>query len=205
MKGSSDSARPKGVFLPLTKAFARNTRGAAAVEFAFIVPVLLILYLGSMEISQALDVNKRVSRTASMVADLVTQQESVTKAQLASIMNIGQATLQPYNRDAPATTIVAIQVDSTNSPTAHVAWSLERDGSTISTPLAPGSNISLPANLTTPGAFIVKVSTALDYIPITSWAIKTSSGGGSSVTIPMNETYYLRPRLTSTITCTDCG
>jgi Flp pilus assembly protein TadG len=201
----AEGSRKAGGILTTLKAFARDPRGAAAVEFAFIVPVLITLYLGSMEVSQALDVNKRVNRTASMVADLVTQQESVDKAQLLSIMKIGDATLQPYDRDSPDITIVAIQVDSSDSPKAQVAWSLEHHGNTVSTPFSAGSVISLPANLKTAGAFVVKVTTALNYIPITAWAIKNTSSNGSIVTIPMSETYYLRPRLTSTITCTDCG
>lgn len=186
--------------------FTRNAKGAAAVEFAFIVPILLLMYLGSMEVSQALDVDKRVGRTASEVADLVTQQESVTKAELTSIMRIGAATLQPYRRDTPTISVVAVQVDTSTNPKAHVVWSLMLHNNAVSTPVAAGTVVQLPNQISTSGAFLIKASTSLKYIPITSWAIRTGTldSSSASFTIPMNETYYLRPRLTSTVTCTDC-
>ncbi|TIV71910.1 MAG: pilus assembly protein, partial [Mesorhizobium sp.] len=67
----------------------RDRRGVAAIEFAFIVPVLLIMYFITMEASQAIETSKKVSRIGSMVADLVTQQQTVVKANLDAIMKIG--------------------------------------------------------------------------------------------------------------------
>ncbi|TIV67834.1 MAG: pilus assembly protein, partial [Mesorhizobium sp.] len=75
--------------------FCRDRRGVAAIEFAFIVPVLLIMYFITMEASQAIETSKKVSRIGSMVADLVTQQPSVKTADLDAIMKIGTSTLQP--------------------------------------------------------------------------------------------------------------
>src|SRR5262245_19164857 len=76
----------------------RDRRGVAAVEFAYIAPILLILYFVTMEMAQAVDSNKRVARSASMVADLVTQQQDTSKAELDAIMTIGESIIQPYNR-----------------------------------------------------------------------------------------------------------
>jgi Flp pilus assembly protein TadG len=183
--------------------FLRSVDGTAAVEFAFVVPILLTLYLGSMEVSQALDTDKRVSRTASMVADLVTQQEAVSKAALVSITQIGDATLAPYARSLPTTTIVAIQVSSSATPQATAVWSIRRQGTTVTKPVAAGAVVTLPVDLMTPGAFIVKVTTQLDYVPVTTWSVKGTASGNTFV-LPMGDTYYLRPRLTNTISCSDC-
>ena len=54
----------------------RDRRGVAAIEFAFIVPVLLCMYFITMEASQGLVTDKKVSRIGSMVADLITQTEA---------------------------------------------------------------------------------------------------------------------------------
>ncbi|MBE0692234.1 MAG: pilus assembly protein, partial [Aquamicrobium sp.] len=51
-----------------------DRRGVAAIEFAFIAPLLLMLYFVTMEVAQGIETNKKVSRVGSMVADLVTQQ-----------------------------------------------------------------------------------------------------------------------------------
>ena len=47
-----------------------NQSGVGAVEFALIAPVLIMLYMGSLEVSVAMSVNKKLARAASTVADL---------------------------------------------------------------------------------------------------------------------------------------
>ena len=48
-----------------------DKRGVAAVEFAFIAPLLLCMYFVTMEVGQAIETNKKVGRVGSMVADLI--------------------------------------------------------------------------------------------------------------------------------------
>src|SRR3954452_22450510 len=108
--------------------FWSNRRGVAAVEFALIAPVLLVMYFITMEASQAIETSKKVSRIGSMVADLVTQQTSVVKADLDAIMKIGTSTLQPYTRSKPSITITAIQVTDETTPKVQVVWSRKLDG-----------------------------------------------------------------------------
>src|SRR5690606_29147070 len=76
--------------------FGRDRRGIAAIEFALIAPILLALYFLTMEVSQGIETNKKLSRLGSTVADLITQQNSVTKDDLDAIMKIGGTTLLPY-------------------------------------------------------------------------------------------------------------
>ena len=96
----------------LTKRFRDDMRGIAAIEFALVVPLMLVMYLGTIEISAAVSINRKVSRIASTVADLVTQQTEVAKTDLKGIMEIGEALLFPYDSDKPVITIVAIDVES---------------------------------------------------------------------------------------------
>ena len=100
-----------------------DRRGVAAIEFAFIVPLLLSMYFVTMEVSQAIETNKKVSRVGSMVADLVTQQQTITKAELDAIMAIGESLLQPYNRSKPTITITAIEITDEATPKVKVVWS----------------------------------------------------------------------------------
>ena len=93
-----------------------DRRGVAALEFALVVPLLMAMYFVTMEVSQAIEANKKVSRIADMVADLVTQQQEIRKSELEAIMRIGEATIQPYNRSQPSITITAIQVTDDRRP-----------------------------------------------------------------------------------------
>ena len=187
--------------------FCRDQRGVAAIEFAFIVPVLLIMYFVTMEASQAIETSKKVSRIGSMVADLVTQQQSVVKADLDAIMQIGTSTLQPYNRSTPTIIITAIQITTDPTPKVLVAWSRKLVNGTTSADAAANSATTVPSSLKVAGTFLIRVESDLGYKPIITWSADNANRLGLTSAfsnISMSETYYLRPRRSPTVTCSDC-
>jgi Flp pilus assembly protein TadG len=187
--------------------FGRDRRGVAAIEFAFIVPVLLIMYFITMEASQAIETSKKVSRIGSMVADLVTQQQTVVKANLDAIMKIGGTTLLPYNRSLPTIIITGIQITDEAAPRVLVAWSRKLVGTTYSADAAVNSITTVPAALQIRNTFLIRVESDLGYKPIIAWSASNSQGLGLTSAfsnISMSETYYLRPRRSPTIPCSDC-
>ena len=100
-------------------------------------------------------------------------------------------------------TASAIKIDAALN--AKVYWSRRGNSKTFTTPYAALSTVVIPANLKIANTFLIKVETNLSYIPLTSWSIrdnKTTPGGQASV--PMSESYYLRPRVTPEIDCTGC-
>jgi len=184
-----------------------DRKGVAAVEFALIAPVLLSLYFVTMEVAQAIETNKKISRVASMVADLVTQQQSVTRQEVDAIMVIGETILMPYNRSQPVINVTAIRVTEDNSPKAEVAWSRRLSNGSAGNGDPVGSIVQIPESLRVPGSFLIRVSGQLNYRPVITWtAEQTASLGllGAFDKIGMNETYYLRPRMTDRITCGNC-
>lgn len=186
---------------------ARDRRGVAAVEFAFIAPVLLALYFVTMEVSQGIEANKKVSRVAAMVADLVTQQPEIKRSELEAIMKIGNAIIHPYNRTIPAIEVTGIWIPDENNPTPVVQWSRKVSNNIFSTGAPKNSTATVPEKLKIPGTFLVKVSTSLDYRPVITWAAEEKASMGLAAAfdkIGMNETYLLRPRMTTTIQCADC-
>ncbi|MCP6423203.1 pilus assembly protein, partial [Klebsiella pneumoniae] len=66
------------------------------MEFALIAPLLLFLYITSFELTIGLSVSKRVTRTASTIADLVTQQSKVTTSDLQQMTSVANAVFTPY-------------------------------------------------------------------------------------------------------------
>lgn len=191
-----------GVFHAIHK-FRRNNKGVAAVEFALIVPILLMMYLGTMEISTGITVNKRVARVASTVADLVTQQETVTQAQLEEIMEIGEAILFPYTGSKPTIKIEAIDVDDDYTGGGKIMWTRKLDNGTFGTARPKNEEVWVPERLRIDESFVVLVQTEMTYYPLVTWVTKRD-GGGKSVGIPMKEQYWLHPRLSDTITCSNC-
>ncbi|MAC38359.1 MAG: pilus assembly protein TadE, partial [Oceanicaulis sp.] len=53
--------------------FWRDCRGLSAVEFALIAPVMILLYLGAVDLSLVLSIDRKVTSAASALADLVAQ------------------------------------------------------------------------------------------------------------------------------------
>ena len=141
--------------------FCSNRRGVAAVEFALIVPILLVMYFMTMEASQAIETSKKVSRIGSMVADLVTQQPTIVKADLDAIMQIGTSTIQPYNRSTPNITITAIQVTTDTPPKVQVVWSRKVVSGVNSVGAAAGTTTTVPATLKVAGTFLIRVESNL--------------------------------------------
>lgn len=188
--------------------FSSNRKGVAAVEFALIVPILLIMYFMTMEASQAIETSKKVGRIGSMVADLVTQQPTIVKADLDAIMQIGTSTIQPYSRSTPNITITAIQVTTDTPPKVLVVWSRKVASGVNSVGATAGTATTVPTTLKVAGTFLIRVESTLSYAPIIAWTTNTQQKLGLTqsltTTIPMGETYYLRPRRSLTIPCSDC-
>lgn len=186
---------------------AADRKGVAAIEFAFIAPLLLTMYFVTMEIAPAIDANKKVGRAASMIADLVTQQQSISKSEVEAIMSIGEATLNPYSRTQLKVVITAIKISSDDVPTVKVAWSRKMVDGAFSQDAAKDSTTTVPETLRIKGSFLVRVETSLDYRPIITWTASEKQATGLLAAfdnINMKETYYLRPRMSATIDCSTC-
>lgn len=189
--------------------FLRDRRGVAAIEFAIVAPILFAMYFLTLEFGQAINANKKISRAASMIGDLAAQQPSITPSEADAIMKIGGAILKPYNRSEPNITLTAIEVTDEDTPEVRVIWSRELKNGSTGPGLPKGSITTIPQKLMKKGAFYIWATTSLGYKPIITW----SSNGQKSLGITamagldnlqMSERYYLRPRMSSSIPCSDC-
>ncbi len=187
--------------------FASDRRAVAALEFALIAPLLLSMYFVTMEVAQGIEANKKVGRVGSMVADLVTQQQETSKAELNAILAIGEATLQPYNRSEPTIIITAIEITDEVTPKVKVAWSRKLENGAFGIGPAKESVTTVPTALKIKGSFLVRVESKLEYEPVITWTADNKTSLGLSAAfdgISMDETYHLRPRMSQSVTCDDC-
>lgn len=166
---------------------ARDRRGLAAVEFALILPVLLVLYLGAFEGSQAISANRKVEAVADTVGDLVSRSSSMDATRLSNITSISAAILNPFTSDGLVMTVTTVRVDANGKAT--VDWSKASTGSG----LAAGAAYVLPSDLQ---AF---TDTYLVFSTVT-YPYKALFGYGSMFgNIAMGKTYSFRPRKSSEI------
>jgi Flp pilus assembly protein TadG len=187
--------------------FASHRGGIAAVEFALIAPLLFCMYFLTLEASQAIVTDKKVARIGSMVADLITQQATIAKSELDAIMQIGNSIIQPYGRSNPKIVVTAIEITPDPGSKVQVAWSRKLVEGVASADAAKGSITTVPTSLNVKGSFLIRVESSLSYKPLITWTATQKQSLGLFAafdSINMTETYYLRPRMSSTVTCSDC-
>ncbi|AIC25392.1 Flp pilus assembly TadG-like protein [Rhizobium etli bv. mimosae str. IE4771] len=175
----------------------RERQGAGAIEFAILFPVLVMLYIGAFEITIGLSVSKRATRAAGSIADLVTQQQSVTKSTLAEMRSVATAIFVPYNSSSLTLKITGITVDA--SANATVLWSWAQDGSV---PYAKNAAVSdIPSDMKTANSFLVRSELS---IPYTMFLFAPNFMPDGVRTINISRSYFYRQRQGDSIPCGDC-
>ncbi|MEP4029773.1 TadE/TadG family type IV pilus assembly protein [Roseibium polysiphoniae] len=175
--------------------FTADRSGVAAVEFALILPFLLLLLIGMAETTSALNQDRKVSQIASSVADLVAQSESISTSEAADIMLAASAIMSPYESSRLSVTIASVSFDGNGN--AEVDWSVDQDGGT---PWPTGSEppIDIPDTVAKAGTSLVVGQSNYTYIPM--FASLAQNLFPSAATIPMGDVYFLRPRLSTSVT-----
>lgn len=175
----------------LVRRFGRNTRGLAAVEFAFILPMMLLMVFGTIEISSGVAIDRKVTLTARTLSDLVSQGTQVSNTDLSNFFKLGSAIMTPY-AVTPATMtqkITAVNVDS--AKVAKVEWSfvgsVNGTSASVTTGYAKNTVISsIPADLLVPGKQLIWSEVTYTYTPIIGAVVKTA--------MPLSDQCYTRPR-----------
>jgi len=129
----------------------RDRSGQALVEAALVFPMLIAVFLGVSEFSQAFTVKRRLEAVANTAADLVARTQSIATADLIGIKAMVDEIMKPYPTLTLGLTISSIVADQDNA--TRVAWSYAQgSGATART---PGASVSLPPGLTEPNSSIV--------------------------------------------------
>lgn len=176
----------------MLKRLIKDRRGVSAIEFALIAPVMIMLYLGLAEMTMGLMAKRRVSHVASAVGDLIAQNPSTTQADLADTFSVGEAVMAPFPVGVLTIRLTSVRADASGTP--KVVWSQVHGASLPA--LAPNTTVTLPAGLIAAGESVIMADTRYSY---TSPVTQTLPQG-----IVFANTYYLRPRRSDQVACTDC-
>jgi len=165
-----------------------DTRAVAAVEFAITVPFMLLLYVGGVELGNGLAIGVKVSETAHTVADLVSRNACVTDSALTTMLGASSVTIAPYSIGSTTVTVSEVSTDAGGNAT--VTWSKSLNG----TPRSTNQPMTLPSALGTPSPpniSLILAEVTYQYTPNLGYTI--------SGTVPITQSYYLFPRVSSVV------
>ncbi|CAN7738620.1 pilus assembly protein [Bradyrhizobium sp. LjRoot220] len=156
-----------------------DTRGIAAVEFAMVVPLMLVLFFGTVEFSSGIAVDRKVTLMARTLSDLTSQNVSVTSTQLNNIFNASTSIMTPYPASEVNARIVELYVDAN--------LSVKQIWSATSGAAPPSGTVTIPAALKVADTYLIYSEVSYNYKPAIGY-VMTKTG------INLTDFTYTRPR-----------
>jgi Flp pilus assembly protein TadG len=165
------------------RSFRRDQRGAAAMEFALMLPILVTLQIGSVELVKAFEAQRRIAHVAAAMADVVSQAPTVSDAQLADALIAGQILVDPL-----PTANLGLRISSL---TADASGTVSQDWTT-SQNWTQGGSASVPSGYLAAGESVIVADVSYAYSSSTQYVLPG--------TITFVRHAYIRPRLSNQVT-----
>ena len=89
----------------------KDRSGIAATEFAMIVPMMLVMFFGTIEFSSAVAIDRKVTIMARTVADLTSQGATVNDTDLTNFFAASLAIMTPYDKTPTNATVSELYID----------------------------------------------------------------------------------------------
>ncbi len=160
--------------------FIDECRGVSAVEFAVLLPMMMTLFLGSVEASQGIATDRKVKLIAHALADLSSQYTDITDADMSNILNAGPAIIAPYAAANLQEVISEVSINAQG--VASVVWSNTLGG----TALTVGQSVTVPSSLAVPNTYLVLAQVQYRYNPTYGYVL--------TGTLTLSDQSFMRPR-----------
>jgi len=164
-------SRPVMWLLSRLRRFGRGGEAVAAVEFALLLPVMLALYVGSVEVSTLITADRRVTTIANTMSDLVARRNStISTADLDEYFAAAEAIIAPYSAATLTQVVTCVRVRADGS--TEVVWSRGFNGGTARTagtayPLAATSEMNLLAR----NGYLIAAEVRYSYSPFLEYVL----------------------------------
>jgi Flp pilus assembly protein TadG len=181
----------------------QESSGAAAVEFAIMLPLLTALLLGGYEAARLILTYRKLCDATAQLANIASQTDSPTTG--GNLQTEMAAAAQVMYPDSTSTmTLVMSEIDVSGSGAATVGWSQAWNGGTVLS-----GTVSLPSALidsslwSTVAGCSPTTNPCYSYILVQStYSFKAAIGGNYvGFTIPLSDQVYMPPRNEAAITC----
>jgi len=173
--------------------FVADTRALAATEFAVIVPLMLVMFFGTVEFSSAVAIDRKVTLIARTLSDLTSQSTTLADADMQNTFTASISIVMPYDATLVKGSISQIYIDANSIAT--VQWSKAgtiASGATQATLATSGRKAGdkvtneIPSTLLIPSTYLILSEASYTYTPSVGYVLKSS--------IPLRDLSYTRPR-----------
>ena len=170
---------------------ASDCSGVAATEFAVIVPIMLVMFFGTVEFSSGVAVDRKVTLVARTLSDLTSQSTSVADIDVTNFFTASGKILTPYVPTPTQAKISELYVDPTTLQ-ARVQWSksatLSSSGSvTLASGRAVSSTVAIPSALAIAGTYLIFSEVSYLYVPTIGYVMAKTG-------VNLSDVSYTRPR-----------
>jgi Flp pilus assembly protein TadG len=149
------------------------------------LPLMLIMYFGSIQITDAISADRQVTLVASTVAEITSQYTTVSSTDVSNILAAASSVLTPFPVANAQVTLSSVLIDANGKAT--VDWSATLNGTQRSGTVTG----SIPAALLIPNTSVIWGEATYNYKPAIGWVV--------TGTIPMYDQIFLRPRQSSNV------
>lgn len=182
--------------------FPADADAVAATEFAIVVPFMLTLLVGGVELANGMAINVKVSATAHAVADMVTQNTSLSTASMQNILTGATAIIAPYSVNGSSgnsilsVTVSEVSSDATGNLTLQ--WSQSYNGTSFGPGRTNLANLTVPTSLNGTVGNANNPNNQNDQVSFivseVTYAYTPTLGYTISGTVNLTDTYWLFPR-----------
>lgn len=161
------------MFKRVVKRLQQNESGIAAVEFGLILPLMLMIYMGLVELSRGMRAAQKLDLVAHTLADLTAQQltggqntgqAGLTEADITAIFSAANTLMAPLPVGNLKMTISEVNITSPSAGTwqAKTSWTVTRNSATARPCQVLTASTAAPVSVTTIPPSYVQVTNGVN-------------------------------------------
>lgn len=180
----------------LFRTWRTDESGVAAMEFALIAPLMGVMFIGAVEMSQVITVDRRVTQIAGSTADLVARADKkISQTEIGDIMRVGSYIMKPYSANPINIVLRNVTSSPASATNTKQSWTCSYNGTgQTQTCTCTDTAFTLPGNLVTTNDSVVVAEVTYAYVPLVFNYIMKRTWGGNGSSYPLSETIYMKPR-----------